>query len=57
MYTISLEVIILANINCTHDCIYQKNGMCECDNISNKILSSEKDCVYYQKNTEKKEKV
>jgi len=42
-------VITLTNINCSYDCIYQKNGMCECNNTIGKNLSSETDCIYYEK--------
>lgn len=39
----------LTNINCSYDCIFQENGLCNLETIKNKKLNSDKDCVYYEK--------
>ena len=38
---------ILTNINCSLNCIYQKDGKCSYSTISPAYISCKSDCVYY----------
>jgi len=42
-------VIFLTNINCTSNCIYQKDGKCNYELISESQISSTLDCAYFVK--------
>ena len=42
-------MISLTNINCTLDCIYQIDGQCSYDIISNSNLCTNSECAYYSK--------
>ena len=42
-------MISLTNINCTLDCIYQIDGKCSYDIISNSNLCTNSECAYYSK--------
>lgn len=42
-------VFNLTNINCSYDCIYQDNGICNYEAVNRKKIGSEKDCIYYEK--------
>ena len=44
---------ILTNINCTSNCIYQKDGKCDYELISLGKISSTSDCEYFVSKTEK----
>ena len=46
---ILIEVISLTNINCTLDCIYQIEGKCSYDIISNSNLCTNSECAYFKK--------
>ena len=47
-HTTLLEVVSLTNINCSSDCVYQKDGKCSYDIISNIIICSNSECAYYK---------
>ena len=44
-----IEVINLTNINCSENCIYQKDGKCLFENIGHQKLTPNDDCVYFTK--------
>ena len=46
-----IEVIILTNINCSENCIYQKDGKCSFENINQQKITSHKDCAYFISNS------
>ena len=37
----------MTNINCSSDCIYQKDGKCTFDSIISKRLTTNSNCAYY----------
>ncbi|MBO5004754.1 MAG: hypothetical protein J6D03_05845 [Clostridia bacterium] len=37
----------MTNINCSSDCIYQKDGKCSYENIVTKKATPSFDCTYY----------
>ena len=41
--------VIMTNINCTADCIYQKEGKCTYSLIFCKTITPNSNCVYYSK--------
>ena len=41
------EVIFLTNINCTSNCIYQKDGKCGYELIDTGKISCVSDCAYF----------
>ena len=41
--------MFLTNINCSLDCIYQIDGKCSYDIISNSNLCTNSECAYYSK--------
>lgn len=43
----------MTNINCTSNCVYQKDGKCQLDNVTAVSNTLNESCVYF---TEKKEK-
>ncbi len=43
----NLEVIVLTNINCSENCIYQKDGKCSLENINGRKVTSWNDCAYF----------
>ena len=45
-----IEVSILTNINCSSNCIYQKDGKCSYEFVSTTNLSSNSFCAYYVEN-------
>ncbi len=38
----------MTNINCSSKCVYQKDGKCTLENISNNSITPVKDCVYFK---------
>ncbi|HCQ55358.1 MAG TPA: hydroxymyristoyl-ACP dehydratase [Clostridiales bacterium] len=38
----------MTNINCCLNCVYQKDGKCSYDIISNIIICSNSECAYYK---------
>lgn len=44
---LSIEVLGLTNINCSANCIYQKEGKCTLENISAKAISFNSNCAYF----------
>ena len=48
------EVIFLTNINCTSNCIYQKDGKCNYELVDVSKISSSSDCAYFVKSDVKK---
>jgi hypothetical protein len=42
-----IEVINLTNINCSSNCIYQKDGKCYFENISTTRVTPSNDCAYF----------
>ena len=43
----NFEVIILTNINCSSNCVYQKEGKCTFENISSKRATPDSKCAYF----------
>ena len=41
----------MTNINCSSNCIYQKDGKCTFDNIISKELTSNDNCAYFTEKT------
>ena len=39
--------MILTNINCSENCIYQKDGNCSFENINQKKMTAYTDCAYF----------
>ncbi|MBR6504303.1 MAG: hydroxymyristoyl-ACP dehydratase [Clostridia bacterium] len=37
----------MTNINCSSNCIYQKDGKCTLEYITNNIAKSNSDCAYF----------
>ena len=37
----------MTNINCSSNCIYQENGVCNLENNIIKKITSTKDCAYF----------
>lgn len=48
-HTNIIEVIYLTNINCSENCIYQKDGKCSFENIGHQKITPNGDCAYYTK--------
>ena len=46
-HTTLLEVVSLTNINCSSDCVYQKDGKCCFENISKQQVTPNNNCAYY----------
>jgi len=46
----------MVNINCSEDCIYNTNGMCTLDNISNfsNYVNTDYECAYFISKKSKK---
>lgn len=42
-----LEVVSLTNINCSSNCVYQKEGKCCFENIEMKKVTPNSKCAYY----------
>jgi len=40
-------VIVLTNINCSANCVYQKDGKCSFENVSSIPTSSVSNCAYF----------
>ena len=40
-------MVVLTNINCSANCIYQKDGKCSYENIFAKTLTVGADCAYF----------
>lgn len=45
----TLEVISLTNINCSSNCLYQKDGKCTLEKVDSKPIISTSDCIYFTK--------
>ena len=43
----NLEVISMTNINCSSNCVYQKDGKCCLENVSNQKFTPHGNCAYY----------
>lgn len=43
------EVIKLTTINCTSECVHQKDGKCTLINTTKQTISNNSDCAYFQK--------
>lgn len=43
----------MTTINCTSDCVYQKDGKCCFENISNQKVTPNSNCAYYLSNPKK----
>ena len=41
------EVIVLTNINCSANCVYQKDGKCCFENVSLQTVTPASNCAYY----------
>lgn len=39
----------MTNINCSSDCIYQKDGKCKFDSVTAMTVTNETSCAYYAK--------
>lgn len=37
----------MTNINCTSNCLYQKDGKCELDNVTIISVTSNDSCIYF----------
>lgn len=44
---------IMTNINCTSNCIYQKDGKCQLDNVTTVSSTLNNSCVYFTDKSEK----
>ncbi|MCX7714201.1 MAG: hydroxymyristoyl-ACP dehydratase [Clostridia bacterium] len=42
----------MTNINCSSNCIYQKNGNCSLDSVKSCVLCSDGNCIYYTQKEE-----
>lgn len=40
-------VFFLTNINCTANCIYQRDGKCTYNIVSMSLISSKTECAYF----------
>ena len=40
-------MIVLTNINCSENCIYQKDGKCSFENINQQKITYYTDCAYF----------
>lgn len=40
-------MIVLTNINCLADCVYQKDGKCCFENIATKPVTPASNCAYF----------
>ena len=40
-------ILNLTNINCTENCIYQKDGKCSYENTSAKTVTFSSNCAYF----------
>ena len=45
---------ILTNINCSSNCIYQKEGKCCYSKVFSSYISANSDCAYFSPNNKKK---
>jgi len=43
----------LTNINCSNNCIYQKDGKCQYSSITLSKFSSNSNCAYFVENNKK----
>ncbi|NLB80638.1 MAG: hypothetical protein GX800_03265 [Clostridiaceae bacterium] len=39
----------MTNINCSSDCIYQKDGNCTLESVTLMAVTTDNSCAYYQK--------
>ncbi len=46
----------MTNINCTSNCIYQKDGKCQLDNVTVVSNTLDRSCVYFINRKEKDKK-
>ena len=46
-HTTLIEVVFLTTINCSSNCIYQKDGVCSFENISKLQVTPNSNCAYY----------
>ncbi len=44
----------MTNINCTNDCVYQKDGKCALDSVNAANLTFHTECIYYTPKQESK---
>lgn len=44
----------MTTINCSSNCIHQKDGKCSLDNVAMNSTLITTDCIYYEENTKKK---
>ena len=42
-----IGVIILTNINCTANCIYEKDGKCAYESITTQTVHFQENCAYF----------
>ena len=42
-------LIVVTNINCSIDCIYQKDGKCKLESVTAMPVTPDSRCAYYKK--------
>lgn len=46
----------MTTINCSSNCIHQKDGKCSLDNVAMNSTLSTKDCIFYEEDVKEKKK-
>ena len=46
-HTTLLEVVFLTTINCSSNCVHQKDGLCCFENILKQQVTPNNNCAYY----------